>query len=72
MKLLKNFPDVALIGTSLIHESGLSTKEDLKVTRYLEKASPMINKEGIRTGAIMTIRDITSLKRLEAALQSDT
>ena len=70
-EIVKKYPGVALLGTSLIHESGVSAKEDLKATRYLEKASPMLNKEGIRTGAIMTIRDITALKMFEAVASID-
>ena len=67
-EISKKYPDIAILGTNLIHESGLTTKDGLRQTRYLEKASPLLDKEGVRNGAIMTIRDITALKMFEESL----
>jgi PAS domain S-box-containing protein len=67
-EISKKFPDVAVLGTGLIHESGLSVVKSSKPTRYLEKASPLLDKSGERNGAIMTIRDITALKMFEESL----
>ncbi len=68
-EIVKKYPGVVQFGTSLIHVSGESKKDDLKRTGYLEKASPMFNKEGIRTGAIMTIRDTAALERFETSFK---
>ena len=67
-EISKKYPDVAVLGTTLIHESGVCSEDDLQATWYLEKASPLLDKNGIRKGAIMAIRDITALKQFEASL----
>ncbi|MEI6292653.1 MAG: PAS domain S-box protein [Methanomicrobiales archaeon] len=64
----KKYPDVAILGTNLIHESGVSVENAPRSSRYLEKASPLLDTEGMRNGAIMTIRDITPLKMFEESL----
>ena len=67
-EISKKYPGVSFLGTSLIHESGISAKEGLPVTWHLQKASPLLDKEGSRIGAIMAIRDITALKQFEVSL----
>jgi PAS domain S-box-containing protein len=67
-EISKKYPEVAIQGPCLIHESGICSKDGLKATWYLEKASPLLDKNGIRKGAIMAIRDITALKQFEASL----
>jgi len=67
-EISQKYPGITILGTTLIHESGVIGKEESKMTRYLEKASPLLGKDGARYGAIMTIRDITALKMFEESL----
>ncbi len=67
-EVTREFPDVVVLEMSLIHESAVHEKDRSGVTWYLEKASPLFNKEGVRMGAIMTIREITPLKMFEASI----
>ncbi len=67
-EISKKYPEVTILGTNLIYESGVRAKDGPPVTRSLEKASPLLDKEGVRNGAIMTIRDITALKMFEESL----
>ncbi len=63
-----HYPGVTILGTNLIHESGLLAKKGSQESGSLEKASPLLDKDGIRNGAIMTIRDISALKMFEESL----
>jgi PAS domain S-box-containing protein len=67
-EIRQTYPDIVILGTNLIHESGNGKKDSRRGTRYLEKASPLLDKGGVRNGAIMTIRDITALKMFEESL----
>jgi PAS domain S-box-containing protein len=67
-EISKKYPDITIQGTNLIHESGFGARNGLQSLRYLEKASPLLDKEGMRNGAIMTIRDITALRMFEESL----
>jgi PAS domain S-box-containing protein len=68
-EISRNNQDITILGTTLIHEAGISEKEGSRITRYLEKASPLLDKDGTtRNGAIMSIRDITALKMFEESL----